>query len=66
MQASASNEGLGSSSACAISISKALQRLEPSFPLIHIVSSISTEATLHQLINHYHINSKHHITVYRA
>jgi hypothetical protein len=52
--------------ACAINILKALQRLEPSFPLAHIVFSVSTEGPLHQLFIHYHIDGKYHMTMYRA
>ncbi|KAH3938549.1 hypothetical protein HBH98_247030 [Parastagonospora nodorum] len=52
--------------ACAINILKALQRLEPGFPLAHIVFSISTEGSLHQLFIHYHIDGKYHMTVHRA
>jgi hypothetical protein len=52
--------------ACAINILKALQRLEPSFPLVHVVFSISTEGPLHQLFIHYHIDGKYQMTVHRA
>jgi len=52
--------------ACAINILKALQHLEPSFPLAHIVFSISTEGPLHQLFIHYYTDGKYHMTVHRA
>jgi hypothetical protein len=51
---------------CAINILRALQNLEPHFPLAHIVFSVSTEGPLHQLNIHYIVGGQYHMTVRRA
>jgi hypothetical protein len=45
--------------ACAINILRALQNLEPHFPLPHIIFSISTEGPLHQLGIHYIVGGQY-------
>ncbi|KAL1643205.1 hypothetical protein SLS61_009354 [Didymella pomorum] len=52
--------------ACAMNILRALQDLEPDFPLARIIFSISTEGPLHQLGIHYIVGAQYHMTVHRA